>query len=578
MSENVETKKSLKKPLIIIASVICAVVVLVAGMALLVSGEGVARGVCVEGKWVSGMSYEELTEFVAEIAEKEIPDKTVTVTLDGKDYQIAFADAISGYDENMTVESAYNSGRDKNAVLNFFTKVGFIFKNKNIHLEPTMDEEYIGQFVNQMCEGLQPVKTDDYWFMEEDKIKLVYGNEGNFVDVELFRKQLDEFLRKGESGKITLNVVHAEPAPFDVNEIYENVASQPSNTYYEEKEGKKYIVPAKNGYEFDKNELKKAIDENRGVNESFYFVPEVIKPDNTTLDETGLFTEVLAEYTSKITDQDKNRLNNVHLATSKINGVIINPDDVFKYLGYVEPITVEGGYKSANVYANGKILKDIGGGVCQVSSALYSAVLYANLEVVKRYNHSLTVGYVPYGQDATVASGEIDFRFKNNTNEPVKIIATSDNAGVHITIMGKKPDPSVTIEIENVITQTLVPEIVEEIDESLNPGEEVVDYAGKTGYVVQTYKHIYKNGTLAETIHVSTSRYKKIDKTIRKGPDAGETIGQVTGGEVFVDIPVSEEIIYPETQPEQVPQTQPEQPQENTEAIQITETGEAEQS
>ena len=64
----------------------------------------------------------------------------------------------------------------------------------------------------------------------------------------------------------------------------------------------------------------------------------------------------------------------------------------------------------------------------------------------------------------------------------------------------------------------------------------------------------------------------------RSGPDAGETIGQVTGGEIFVDIPVSEEIIYPETQPEQVPQTQPEQPQENTEAIQITETGEAEQS
>ena len=565
MSENIETKKSIKKPLIITVSAIIAVVILFAAMLFAVSGEGVAKGVTVEGKPVSGMGINELTEFVGQYEAKEIPDRTVTVTLDGTDYQIAFKDAVTGYDVAKTVELAYNAGRDGNAVSNAFAKLGFLFKNKNIQLEPSIDEEYISQFIKEICKDLQPVKTDDYWFMEADKLKLVFGNAGNFVDVRLFRKQLDEFFRNGESGRITLDVVYSEPTPFDVNEIYKNIATEPSNTYYEEIEGKKFIVPAKNGYDFDKNELKKAIEENKGVNESFYFVPQVIPPENTVLDETGLFTEVLAKYTSKITDQDKNRLNNVHLAASKINGVIINPGDTFKYLSYVEPITVEGGYKSANVYANGKIEKDIGGGVCQVSSALYSAVLNANLEIVKRYAHSLTVAYVPYGQDATVASGEIDFRFKNNTNEPVKIIASSDNAGVYITLVGKKTDPAISVEIENVTTQTLVPETIATVDESLQPGEEVVDYAGKTGYVVQTYKHIYKDGQLVETVHVSTSRYKKIDKTVRKGPDAEETGAQLAEEENCETIPTGDVEVQPETEPQQPQETH------ESEAVQRTE-------
>jgi len=155
---------------------------------------------------------------------------------------------------------------------------------------------------------------------------------------------------------------------------------------------------------------------------------------------------------------------------------------------------------------------------------------------------------VPYGQDATVASGEIDFRFKNDTNEPIKIIASSDNAGVYITIMGKKKDPSITVEIENVITQTLVPELIVEEDENLEPGEEVVDYAGKTGYVVQTYKHIYRDGALVETVHVSTSRYKKIDKTVRRGPAAEETDAPPAEAEATETVPPAEDEEIPSSE------------------------------
>ena len=545
--KNTEQKKTIKKPLIIILSCVLAVVLIVGVLAALaISGDGVIKGITVEGKPVSEMSEEELAGYITTNISKEIPEGKATIHFNGADYEINFPDVILGYDAEKTAEIAYGVGRDGNFFENMFHRIGARFKSKNIQMEPIINQQYVDAFTEEMCKTVDPRKVDDYYFMDGDRLKLVFGSAGNFIDVDVFKSELLDCLRTGESGEISVEVVRAEPKQFDVNEIYEKIATQPTNPHYEEIDGKKYINSAKNGYSFDKNELKKAIEKNRGVNDSFYFTLEVIAPENSELDETGLFTEVLSKYTSKITDQDRNRLNNVHLAASKINGVIINPGETFAYLSYVEPITVEGGYKTANVYANGKITQDIGGGVCQVSSALYSAVLYADLEVIKRYNHSLTVGYVPYGQDATVSSGEIDFRFINSTNEPVKIIASSDDAGVYITLKGKKLDPTMSVEIENVTTQVLVPETVVTEDAILAPGKQVVDYAGKTGYVVDTYKLYYKNGELVKKEHITTSVYKKIDKTVRRGPSA-EPTDVPPASEVVEDIPPE---IPAEPQPE----------------------------
>ena len=260
MSENKETKKSIKKPLVISICAAVAVILALTVAVAAVSGEGIAKGITVEGQPVAGMSLEKATEFIGQNFDKQIPDGVVTVSFGGADYQIPFADVIMGYDTAKTAEIAYGAGRDGNIVSDTFEKLGLLFKGRNIPLEPALDEEYIGQFINDLCQNLEAVKTDDYYFMEEDKLKLVFGSAGKFVDTELFRQQLCDFLRNGESGRITLEAVDAQPKAFDVNEIYQTIATQPSNTYYEEIEGKKYIMPAKNGYDFDKNELKKAIE------------------------------------------------------------------------------------------------------------------------------------------------------------------------------------------------------------------------------------------------------------------------------------------------------------------------------
>lgn len=516
-------KKGFVKPLIISLAAVVALVLVIVLAVVAVSGEGIAKGVSVEGQKLSGMTEQAATEFIEKNINKSVPSGNIAVTLNGAEYKLEFADAIMGYDAAETAKIAYMTGRNGNVFTNTFEKIGVLFGGKDIPLEPALNEDYIGSFIDEMCQTLPNLKVDDYYFMDGDMLKLVFGNDGDYIDVEKFKADVEDMLRGGESGSIVLQSVSAKAKQFDVDEIYEEIATEPSDSYAEEVDGKKYVMSAKNGYEFDKKELEKAIENNRGKSEEFYFELEVIKPENEELDETGLFGETLASYTSKITDSDRNRLTNVNLAATKINGVVINPGDVFAYLSYVEPITAAAGYKSANVYANGKVEKDIGGGVCQVSSALYSAVLYADLDVVKRYNHSLTVGYVPLGQDATVSHGEIDFRFRNNTNEPIKIVASSDSAGVYIKLLGKKLDPSMSVEVVNVTTATLNPELVVEEDPSLQPGEEKVSYAGKTGYIVETYKDYYKDGKFVERKYVSKSHYRKIDKTVLRAPGAEGT-------------------------------------------------------
>ncbi|MBR2472028.1 MAG: VanW family protein, partial [Clostridia bacterium] len=355
--------------------------------------------------------------------------------------------------------------------------------------------------------------------IEGSKLKMAYGTPGYAMDREKGVADIKNALISGD-GEIVINKTYCEPGEFDANKIYSEMCKDPVDAKYETVDGKGYLVSAKDGYKFSKADLKKVIEENKGNKEPFYLDVEIVKAAKTEVDTSGVFVDVLANYTSRITDSNANRLTNVRLAAEKINGVVLNPDETFYYLRHVEPITVAGGYKVANVYSNGRVTQDIGGGVCQVSSALYSAALNAELEIVKRYNHSLTVAYVPLGQDATVASGEIDLRFKNNTNAPLKIVTEFNPSGITVKLLGKKVNPGRTVEIENITIETMHAQTIEEVDETLAPGEKRAETNPKTGYVVDTYKKIYQDGQYVGREYISRSVYRVLHKIVKVGPPA----------------------------------------------------------
>lgn len=160
-------------------------------------------------------------------------------------------------------------------------------------------------------------------------------------------------------------------------------------------------------------------------------VPNVTKPEILA---EPVETKI-AEFSSNIYDKDENRVHNITLAISKINGVIVKKDETFSFNHTIGPMGLEQGFKEAIGFdTNGEKIKMPGGGMCQISSTIYNAALIANLEIVERHPHSRRVYYVPKDKDATVYYDTLDFKFKNTTGEDIKVLATNTESNVTIIL------------------------------------------------------------------------------------------------------------------------------------------------
>ena len=232
---------------------------------------------------------------------------------------------------------------------------------------------------------------------------------------------------------------------------------------------------------------------------------------------SDLFGAVLGKYTTSYATSSSNRCHNVELAAKKIDGTILMPNEEFSYNNIVGQRTAANGFKEAPVFENGETVQGMGGGVCQVSSTLYSAVLYADLPVLERQSHSLTVSYVPKGQDATVAYGSIDFRFKNDTKGPIKVSAKTGGKAIEISIWGAKPEKEKKVEIINTVTGTSAPTMQEIPDAGMKAGERKTLSQGKTGYTVSTVRKVYVDGKEVKAEKMPVSRYKMVPTKVAVG-------------------------------------------------------------
>jgi vancomycin resistance protein YoaR len=170
------------------------------------------------------------------------------------------------------------------------------------------------------------------------------------------------------------------------------------------------------------------------------------KRPKVTTEELQRIKGPIAEFVTRYNPGDRPRTRNVQLVTENLNGALIPIGGVFSFNDRVGSRDVSKGYQVAHVFVRGRMVRDVGGGTCQVSTTLYNAALLGGLPIVERYNHSLTVPYITPGRDATVYFGSRDFRFKNNTNAPIYVRATASGGGMRIVLYGgEKPDTRVQI-------------------------------------------------------------------------------------------------------------------------------------
>lgn len=238
-------------------------------------------------------------------------------------------------------------------------------------------------------------------------------------------------------------------------------------------------------------------------------MPTVVASDFQDIDG------ILASYTTQFNAADYNRSQNIYLAAKNINGTLIRAGSIFSFNKFVGPRLAQNGYKEAPVFIDGELVPDWGGGVCQVSTTLYNAVLLADMGIEERTPHFSPPGYVPLGQDATVADNLLDFKFKNTSATNIYITSEVYGNQITISILGKRSNmPDIRIISEQ---KTLEPGNIVKQDPNLELGNEVVESPGQKGFIVTTYRIKYANGSEINREWLGTDEFKPIDRVIKIG-------------------------------------------------------------
>lgn len=228
---------------------------------------------------------------------------------------------------------------------------------------------------------------------------------------------------------------------------------------------------------------------------------------------------ILGEYKTYYGDSSASRSTNIETAARKIDGTVLQPGEEFSCHDSLAPFTSKNGYKAAGAFEQGKIVESVGGGVCQVSTTLYNAVLLAELKVTSRAAHSMTVGYVELSRDAAIAGDYKDLKFVNNLETPVTIQASTDGGWLSFRIEGKDTrKPERTIRFETVVLSKQEPgEDIVTVDENQASDYSKVTQKAHIGYKTELYKIISIDGKETDRILINRSSYEPSPQYVTVG-------------------------------------------------------------
>lgn len=565
-------EKSNKKVIIIcsIIAIIIVIAILSTIFALINSkNEKMLNGISINGISVSGKDKDEVKEILSEkIEAKKTEDLVVKLdakTEEGAEYKgvISFEQLQLNYKLDEAIEKAYNIGRDSNIFVNNFNIVKTFFAKNNIEIPYEYNEEELNKQIDTINGQIPGAVIESSYDIDEDKKELVItkGKEGLEVDPELLKQELENEIKNVESGKkeINLSTKNKEPNQINLDKIYSEIHTEPQNAYYTQNPFTLY--PHVDGIDFaiSMEEAKKILEENKEE----YIIPLKITHPEITTDKIGSegFPDLLAEFSTNYNPGAKDRTTNLRLASNKINNTVVLPGETFSYNKVVGKRTTEAGYKEAPSYTGGKVVNDIGGGICQITSTLYNAVVLANLDIVSRSNHQFVPSYVKAGRDATVVYGAIDFKFKNTRKYPIKIKSTVSGGVARVQIYGMKEETEYEVKIETKITGSIPMKTVYEDDPTLEKGKEKVEQKGHNGTYSEAYKVVYLNGKVVSRTLLSKDKYNQMSTIIKRGTKGVEAPPVEPEVPQEPDVPTNPEI--PEKPEEPVePPVIPEKPSE----------------
>ncbi len=501
---------------------------------------------------VGGMTTEEAYDAVLKRYQQALA-QTITLRCEDVEEVISLTDLAAEIDKEKTVNVAFQALREGS----FFNRVQrmFTIRKDGLLLPPAIcfDEELLREAWQRIKEQVDEPGQEMQLSLGETELTITKGFAGLCLNQKVAVETFKNSVLTLTDGVLTLE---RETVPTRVpvaKELYEELCGEPADATYTIENYKLNMTEHKDGVHFDVEEAQRLIDQATG---DVIVIPVVITPANVTTEKlnSSLFSDVLGSYSTRYNAGDTARSHNVSLASQKINEIVLAPGAVFSYNDIVGPRTTAHGFRVANVYVGNKVEPGVGGGICQVSSTLFNAAVLADLKIEQRVNHSLPVSYVPLGRDATVSYGSIDFKFSNNTQHPVKIVASASGGVNYVAVYGVKENKNRTIAISTECIATRPATLVQKEDANLPEGTVKVEQAGTTGSTYNTYKIIKENGQVVKTEFLTKSTYVPGERIeiIGTGPApsaepvSGEVVPEQSEESGAIEAPGEETVPLPE--------------------------------
>ena len=523
---------------ITVATLVALVILGGLGYALMVHSSGdILPGVSVAGVDVGGMSREEAKAAVQQAVNATYGTETLTVTLPDRTLSFAPADTKASVDVDKAVEAAWNYGRDGGifqTLKQSLTAATEVLHTVDMGSALSIDEEYIRSTIDATAAEVKSERKDSTYEVVESEVAQPAegGAEGEtvtetiptevIIHVGTSERSLDAdglydavmtAYMNNDFTPLEYNYEETRYTQVDLDALYKEMCTDMADAYYDK--DKKEIVDEVEGYGFDLAAAKQKQDmAEEGTDLSITL--SAVEPEVTRakLEET-LFHDVLGSSDTPY-PYNPGRTTNLDLACKAIDGTILNPGDVFSFNDIVGERTAAKGYQAAIAFVNGTSTPEVGGGICQVASTIYHAALLADLNIVERLEHMYTVDYVPLGMDATIYWGSnVDFKFSNSTNNPIRIDAYLKDGKVHIGLVGTK-ESEYTVKLDSKTISTTQWKDVTQVDETKPADYKQVTVTPYTGYKTVTYKqYIDADGNPVsdwEKVQFPNSTYQKRDR------------------------------------------------------------------
>ncbi len=436
------------------------------------------------------------------------------------------------------VQRVYEATTGGNAFEDAISYIKCRFGGLALHSEIliTVDREAVAAKVDNIVRELNLQLMESGVEIGEESIAVTKGASGVTVDAEEITALIVTAFETGDYSDIHYEAQIHTDEELDLEKLHETIFCEAADAWYDPETGE--VIEEVVGMDFDKDSAA-LIWAQAGYGEMVEIPLIITEPEvsKARLEEL-LFRDMLSSSKTSLWGSSSNRINNVRKACESVNGIILMPGQTFSYNEALGERTAANGYLPAGAYSGGQTVQEYGGGICQISSMMYYCALYANLQIHTRMCHYFPVTYLPPGLDATVSWGGPEFKFINNRDYPIKIVAyVTDDNNVIMEYWGTDVDGS-------YVVMTYSTWLVYD--------EEYEDVA--VGYKAQTYRSVYdKDGNLISSKAEALSHYNYHEEDIEWPEESPEPTPTPTPAPTPTPTPTPESTPTPEPSTEPTP-------------------------